>query len=154
MHVRQAVLEDIPAFVELGREMHAESIFNRYNFDATKLAAYLQQLIESDWGIVLTLIAEESIAGGFAGVIVPHWFGHDAWASDIALFVSAAHRDSRAGLLLLNHYVETARQKGADQIVMANSTGYESDRVAKLFGSVGFEKVGYVMSMHVPKGGQ
>ena len=151
MHVRPAVHGDINQFIELGREMHAESIFHVYDFDEAKLRSYIEMLIDQDWGIALALVDGNKTVGGFLGVIVEHWFGKDKWASDVALFVAAEHRSGRAGLQLLHAYVDEAKRSGANQVVMANSTGYEPDRVARLFGKAGLKQVGYVMSMHVPK---
>lgn len=153
MHVRPAALGDIPAFVALGRAMHAEStVFREYDFDEPKLFAYFRQLIESDWGIVITLVKDDKVIGGFAGLIWPHWFGKDKQSSDIALFIHPDHRGGRAAMSLLRAYIAEAKEKGASQIVMANSTGFEQERIAQLFEAVGFTKVGYVLSMHVPKG--
>ncbi len=153
MHVRQAALGDIPAFVALGRQMHTESsVYGMYDFGEQKVYDYFRQLIEEDWGIVISLVKDGEVIGGFAGLIYPQWFGKDKWASDIALFISPAHRGGRAALTLLRAYVAEAKEKGASQIVMANSTGFEQERVAQLFEAVGFSKVGYVLSMHVPKG--
>ncbi|MDO9100504.1 MAG: GNAT family N-acetyltransferase [Caldisericota bacterium] len=152
MHVRQADLGDIPAFVAMGREMHGESIFREYDFDEPKLYEYFRNLIESDWGIVHTLVKDGEVIGGFAGLIWPHFFGNDKQSADIALFITEQHRGSRAAVSLLKAYVEDAKAKGASQILIANSTGFEQERVVQLFESVGFQKVGAVLSMHVPRG--
>lgn len=153
MHVRPAALGDIPTFVALGREMHKESpVYRKYDFDEPKVYDYFRQLIESDWGIVITLVKDDEIIGGIAAIQCPQWFGSDRWASDIALFIHPDHRGGRAALSLLRAYIAEAKAKGASQIVMATSTGFEPERIGQLFEAVGFQKIGAVYSMHVPKG--
>lgn len=152
MHIRQATLDDIPNLVALGRLMHQESVYRTYALDVEKLALLLKHLLDEAAGIVLVAESSGAIVGGFVGMVVEHWFGLTKQAVDLALFMEPSHRGGRTAFRLLNAYVEEAKNRGADQIVMANSTGVDMERVADLFEAVGFEKTGYVLAMHVPKG--
>jgi N-acetylglutamate synthase-like GNAT family acetyltransferase len=142
--IRPATTNDIPAMVALGRLMHEESIYAPYAFDGEKVSNLIAALITTRFGIALVEEQGGVVIGGFIGVIQQHWFGSDTCASDFALFVDPAHRTGMTGLKLIKQYIKTAREKGADQIMLANSTGVEAERVAKLFESLGFKRRGYV----------
>jgi hypothetical protein len=51
------------------------------------------------------------------------------------------------GPRLIKQYIEQARGKGAAEIVFANTTGYEKERVGRLFERLGFNHDGYVFSV-------
>ena len=50
---------------------------------------------------------------------------------------------------LIIAYEKTARELGATQIIISNSTNVNTDRTAGLYARVGFEHVGYVFSKFV-----
>lgn len=142
--IRAATLNDIPVMVDLGRSMHLESIYAPFDYDTAKVADLIAALITTRFGIALVAEDNGQIIGGFIGSIQPHWFGGDTCASDFALFVHPDHRTSITGLKLIKRYIQEAQAKGAKQIMLANSTGVASDRVAQLFESLGFKRRGYV----------
>lgn len=155
MHVRKATLEDLPRFVTLGKVMHAESsVYRNFDFDEFVTYDYFSVLIEHEDSIVLTLEKDGEVIGGFAGVVAKTWFGKDKWSTDLALFIHPEHRGARAAILILKAYINEARERGVAQISVSNSTGFEQEKVADLFASVGFQKVGYVLSMPTPQGEQ
>ncbi len=151
MYVRPTTLGDIPAFVALGHTMHEESLFKEYDFSDAKLSSLIKWCIEDDHGVAITLVRGDEVIGGFIGCLYEHFFGTDLQATDMALFIHPDHRGSTGGFKLIKAYIEDAKARGASQIVIANSTGIDQERVAALIERVGFNKVGYVLSMHVPK---
>lgn len=142
--IRNATLQDIPALVALGWLMHEESIYAPYSYDPNKVTEMIEALVTTRFGIALVAEIDGKVIGGFIGTVVEHWFGHDTVASDLALFIDPEHRAGSTGLKLIKKYIETAREKNASQIMLANSTGYKSDRVAKLFEAMGFKRRGFV----------
>lgn len=145
--IRPATLEDIPTMLALGRVMHQESIYAPYDFDDDKVIEMFTALISTQFGIALVAEQEGVVIGGFIGVVQKHWFGNDTQASDIALFIAPEHRGGRTGLMLIKAYVQAALNKGAKQVLLANSTGVQTDRVAKLFESFGFQRRGFVFEL-------
>jgi N-acetylglutamate synthase-like GNAT family acetyltransferase len=145
--IRPATVADIPVLVDLGQTMHKESIFAPYNYDTEKVSELINSLITTRFGIAL--VAEEAgvIVGGFIGVVCEHYFGRDLQSQDLALFIAPEYRQGTTGLKLIKAYIVAAREKGAKQVMLANSTGYQPERVAKLFESLGFVRRGFVFEM-------
>ena len=126
--------------------MHAESKYRRYNFDPLKLANTISELIEVRKGIALVAVVQGKIVGGLIGYLAEHYFGNDLAAYGLALFIDADHRNGMVGPRLIKQYVASAREKGASEIVFANTTRYEMERVGRLFLRLGFSHDGYVFS--------
>ena len=142
--IRDAAHEDIPSMLAMGREMHAESVFARFSYDEAKVGELIGTLIDLDSGIALVSELAGELQGGFIGAVYPHWFGTDLQATDYALFLGATHRNGRIAARLIKAYIDHATEKGAKQIMLSNSTGYQPDRVAALYESLDFKKRGYV----------
>ena len=119
--------------------MHAESKYRCYNFDPLKLANTISELIEARKGIALVAVVQGKIVGGLIGYLAEHYFGNDLAAYGLALFIDADHRNGMVGPRLIKQYVEHAREKGASEIVFANTTRYEMERVGRLFLRLGFD---------------
>jgi GNAT superfamily N-acetyltransferase len=128
--------------------MHAESKYRCYNFDPLKLANTISELIEARKGIALVAVVQGKIVGGLIGYLAEHYFGNDLAAYGLALFIDSDHRNGMVGPRLIKQYVEHAREKGASEIVFANTTRYEMERVGRLFLRLGFSHDGYVFSMN------
>ena len=128
--------------------MHAESKYRCYNFDPLKLANTISELIEVKKGIALVAVVQGKIVGGLIGYLAEHYFGCDLAAYGLALFIDAEHRNGMVGPRLIKQYVAHARDKGASEIVFSNTTGYEMERVGRLFLRLGFSHDGYVFSLN------
>lgn len=148
MQIRKAEVKDVVEIVNLAYEMHQETQFKQYDFDPVKLAEYIHRLTSEDWGIALVAEHDDEIVGGFIGAVWPHFFGNSKQAVDFGLFVAPEFRGGLTGFRILKHYIKTAKEMGAEEIVIANSTGIDRDGVARLFEKVGFNHVGYVFTMN------
>ncbi|MES2973270.1 MAG: GNAT family N-acetyltransferase [Pseudomonadota bacterium] len=149
MPIRSATLDDIPTMIAIGREMHEESVFSPYSFDIPTLTLLMSRLIKGDHGIALVEEVDGVVVGGFLGVVWPHFFGPDLQASDLALFIRPEYRGGSAGFRLIRAFITEAKARGAAQVVLANSTGIQPERVAGLFERVGLRQVGYVYSLNL-----
>lgn len=125
--------------------MHAESVFSKYAYDFSKVSQRIGILIELERGIAIVATEGEKIIGGFIGAVEPHWFGDDLQAYDLALFILPEKREGLTAVRLIKEYIRQAKEQGASQISIANSTGFEPDRVKRLFEFCMFSHVGYVM---------
>lgn len=133
---------------QLGAQMHAESQFARYNYDIEKVQRMLHYLIDKPDAITIVAVDDkDTVFGGFIGDINYHYFGNDKVASDVAIFVKQDKRGSLAAFKLIKEYVLQAKENGADQIIIANSTGVMPDKVKSLFEAIGFVQYGYVFAM-------
>lgn len=110
MHVRAAILSDIPWLVEQLREMHGITGEALGLFDEEHVRKSLPNLI----GNHVFLVSEEQPGGpcGFiCGMILPHYL----WPSIVTLtelvwWVAQAKRFSRAAVALLEEYIAVGRK--------------------------------------------
>ena len=145
--IRDARHADVLRMIELGQAMHAESKYRCYDFDRLKLANTISDLIVSDRGIAIVAEVDGGIVGALIGYLAEHYFGNNLAAYGLALFIDPEHRNGMVGPRLIKQYVEQAQVNGAAEIVFANTTGYEKERVGRLFERLGFNHDGYVFSM-------
>lgn len=150
--IRFAEDKDLDKLVDMGRQMHGESKYAIYSFDPEKLRNYLSTCIWHDDGILFVYERDGEIIGGFVGWMSEQYFGWDKVAVDLALFVEQDKRGAMAGALLIKRFIEYAKEKGAAQIVISNSTGVDKERVGQLYEKMGMEHVGYVYSLNNKKG--
>lgn len=150
---RLATTKDTSDMAYYGTLMHEESQFAQYNYDQEKVKMFLDHIITTGLGIVILAEDEnKNVIGAMAGMLYPHYFGNELQASDLFLFVIPQYRTGTTGARLMKHFEEEAIKRGASEVVLANSTGVEKDKVAKLFERSGYVHRGYVYTKNV-KGG-
>jgi len=139
--IREATIDDIPRLLELAVIMHLESRYKRFDFSEKKVSTLLEQLISNENGIVL-VAGTGHIVGGILAIVAEHFFGHDKSSGDFALFVDPEHRNFRTVAQLIKAYINKARELGAVDIGVGNTSGYKIDEVGRLYETMGFTKVG------------
>ncbi len=145
MALRLATLEDLPALVVLGREMHATSSYAPMDFDPERLKETITELMNKSQFVVVVEDTNGQVVGGMLGTVTQSWFGQDMVANDLALFVSQDARGGMAAVRLLKAFVQWAKLAGAKQIRPGVTTGHA--RAEQLFDKLGFTRCGasYVM---------
>lgn len=150
MNIRNGTIEDIEQIIDLGKVMYEESLhYGKLNFDEDKVRQLLEWAIEAYEGILIVADDNGKIAGGFLGCIGPLWFSTDPVAHDMAIFLHPDYRHGGLGVKILKEAIVIAKQKGVFAFLVSNATGYESERVEKLFEFVGMKRLGGVYSMFV-----
>lgn len=147
--IRRAKKEDILEMIELGAQMHAESLYQEYAFDKARVHQTLSILTDSDIGVSIVAEKDGVIVGGMIGMVTQHYFGPDKVASDYALFISPTERVGRLAIKIIRAWVEAAKEAGANHVTVSNSTGVNIEGVKDLYTFVGFEHVGYVFDMRL-----
>lgn len=142
--IRNATLEDLTDIAVTGWEMHQESRFSKFPYDVEKVIELASRLIESERGICLLYEKDGVLIGGFMGEVVEHYFGRSLAAYDYALFILPQFRGGTAAMRLIKEFVKQAVEKGAQEVVIANSTGVDSEMVEKLYKKLKFTRVGGV----------
>jgi GNAT superfamily N-acetyltransferase len=142
--IRPAEYTDVPALVELGRIMHAESpVFSKLDFDAVKLYTTIGNVIEHGFACVYE--SNGHIRGVILAMICPHWFSRDLFSCDLALFIEPQHRGGIAAVRLLNAYAHWAMDSGAKLIQFGIMTGVGVETTAQLCERLGWKRAGVVM---------
>lgn len=148
-NVREATAADIPALVELGRAMHAESPALRHApYDEGKVSFALSQALASAV-IYLHEDAEAKLDGAFVGIVVERWFSRAKVAGDLALFVSPDRRGGLIAYRLLNAYVEWCQKNGfaPRDVQLGITTGVLLESTARLYEGLGFERIGNIFQL-------
>ena len=143
--IRQATKADIDPMIELAREMWTESRYKeKGNLDTEKLTELANILIDHKSGIIFVYEVAENIVGMFLGLVEEQFFNRTLKAVDLALYVCPEHRSATIGAKLIQQYVQQAKELGAIDIVIANSTDINQRQVCQLYEAVGFKQVGGV----------
>jgi GNAT superfamily N-acetyltransferase len=141
---RLATLEDLPFISSMCVDMHLESRYSKYVLDLEKVEAKVAALIESPIGIVLVT------ANGFLmGGVTDFWFGPAKYAFEWLLYVKPEARGSSEAPALVKAYAVRAKELGAVDVHIENTTGVEVEKVERLFTKLGFARVGgnFVMEL-------
>lgn len=140
--IRRATLSDIPDLLALGRKMHAESWYSYLDYDVEKIASVLELLLKD--GFLCVHEMEGVIVGGMAGCLSQFWFCRELMAHDLALFVEPGRRGGIAAARLVQAFIVWARDRGAQEVSLAVSTGVMIRETGELFEAMGLRHVGGV----------
>jgi GNAT superfamily N-acetyltransferase len=134
--------------VTLGREMAMESRFARLGYDDERAAAHALRMLTDPAYIGYGVFEGGDLVGFISGTCGRHLPFSDAIvAHQQLLFISPSHRAPFLAARLIQAFIADARARGARDITFSNGTGYEPERVGKLFEICGLSRVGglYVM---------
>lgn len=145
MKILRPVVGNLDRLVELGRMMHAESVYASLPYEPEYVRRYIASAITDLTYCPLIAEADGEIVGFFCGQISQTFFGPALIASDHVLFVLQAHRGTRAALGLLAEFQAWAKKNGAVQIFMGITTGVDEWRTAQFYDRCGFQITGRVM---------
>ena len=140
--IREATYDDLPALIELGRAMHAESPnWSPWRFDAERLRVTLAGLVDAPHGCLLVAESADGLTGGMVAVAARHWCCDVLQATDLALFVDPEHRGGTTAARLVRAYLAWCASRGA--VPMAGvSTGVNAERTQALFQALGARPLG------------
>lgn len=145
MKIDNAAKEDVMAMVELGAHMLGESDHYRdFSIDGNKIFNLLNMLIDDENGIVIVARDDAGeVVGGFVGGVAEMWFSSESKAMyDYALFIRPDKRAGRLAIRLIAEAFKQAKEKGAVEALLTNSTGVQPERVEKLYQYMEMTRVG------------
>lgn len=143
MEIRSLEWADIPAVVDLAREMHGESAFSDFDFDDSKMAAQLTMpLTHPDSQFCQVAVKDGEVVGALFGYITEFVFGPQIIACDYGWYVIPKARGTSAGVRLLKDFQKWAKDHGAVEVCMGVSTNVQKDKTGKLFKKLGYKHVG------------
>lgn len=130
--------------IELAEKMHKESNFRDLDFSKAKLDLLTKQFL-ADEDHFMAIVAEDEnkcILGMLVGFITEYYFGNDAYASDLALYVDKSRRGAMASVRMFKEFEKWAIRKNAKEVRPGTSTGIEIKRTRKLYTHLGYEITG------------
>lgn len=150
MQVRAANLSDLDTLVDFGKRLTKESpIFSKQGFDEQSASDLFEYLIKKHNSIFLALDEYQNPVGAVIGVIETDWRTGHKLAFEQGVYVLPEYRKSNIAKLLVNTLIGWAQLKNADRIQIGTMTGIHADKTVKLYESLGFNLVGYVLEMEV-----
>ncbi len=136
--IRTASMCDVEALVKMGERFHAESpSYRARSFCAKKVRKQLVDLIVGS-GVVFLVEVESRIVGAMAGWLEVDWFGHDAQACELCVFVEQDMRGQRVASLLMTAFEEWARMMGATTVLVGVSAGICPDKAVAMYEALGY----------------
>lgn len=144
MTVRHATALDIPRLIELGRQMHAEApAYKRLGFDDAKVTAMLERAMK-DGILLVAATPEETIVGGFMGMLGEYWFSRDKCFIDLAVFVEPGRRGGITAARLVKGAKAWCQEQGVQpaDVQFGVSTGVHPEATGQFYEALGFQLSG------------
>jgi N-acetylglutamate synthase-like GNAT family acetyltransferase len=145
MKIRFATHEDIPVYVELGKQVHSTTRFKQYGYNEERMAQQLKAMVDDTKGTHCFFIAENDKGeplGWLLGCIESHLFSEHAIASVISYGVVPNKRMGGVGLRLLTAFRKWAENRKAVEINAGVNSGVDLDKMDKFLRKLGFELTG------------
>lgn len=150
MLIRNATSSDIPALVDFGYLIHAESKFSTLDFDPEKVRRTLEGIVESMNTTHCCFVAmsdDEQLIGVFIGCIEEYFFSRSLMAHSILIFVHPKWRGSPAALKFIHAFRKWAENRGALEICIGVASGVTIGRTDRFLRRLGFSVTGGNYSM-------
>ena len=158
MKIRFGTLQDVPAFVEAGRAVHASTDLKRFEYNTERVAETLRGIIQRPEGSHCFIVAvgdDGSATGWIIGCIERHFFSDHLVASIINYGVLPEKRMSGAGLKLLMAFRKWGENRGAIELNAGVSSGIDLKKMDRFMLKLGFHLTGgnYSLMLTNPQAG-
>lgn len=149
MKIRFAALEDIPALLDMGEAMVAESRFSAYGLNRDKSALMLTNMIghPPQSTILLAERSNDEVVGMLAGYVVDFFFCDALVAQDRFFYVKPDARGSSAAIKLLLAFRRWAETRKVHELNINMSVAIEMQRFNKMMAKLGFRCSGSNFSL-------
>ena len=159
MKIRFATLEDVPAFVEMGKRFHENTRFRIYDYNPSRVADQLRAVIhvgQNEKGTHCFLVAEDSQGqsiGGIIGCVEKHFFSDQLVATVIHYDVLPERRMGGAGFRLLAAFRKWAENRGAVELSAGVNSGVALEKMDRFLQRLGFRQTGgnYSLALSLPQ---
>jgi GNAT superfamily N-acetyltransferase len=140
--IRRATLDDLPALMRLGADMHAESPrFSRWRLNEGKLARLFERMLGDQDAFLWVAEHEGRVAGLLAAMIFDHWCVDQRMAMDFGLFMEPARRGGLHAARLVKEYKAWAAEAGA-HCEMGATTGVAPEATDRFLRCMGLRPCG------------
>lgn len=146
--IRAATPADLPAILSMGEAMLAEAPhFAAVPFSRARLSESLAALIAAPDALVAVAEVDGVAAGVMIAYAAQHWASEVVEASELALFVHAAHRRSGIASALIERFKEFAAEHGAALVRAGASAGTCDEAVVRGYERAGFHRCGTCLQL-------
>lgn len=133
----------VSQIVELGREMAMESRFARLGYDLPKANDHALRMLTDPSFIGFGAFEGAALVGFVSGVCGEYLpFSRAVVSHQQLLYITPAHRGPWLAAKLIQAFLGEASARRSLDDTFSNGTGYEPERVGKLFEICGLSRVG------------
>lgn len=158
-HVRFAQLADIPALVELGRQIHVQSRYGWMVYSASQTWKYLERVIPAKQNCVIVAVegatqgaqTPSAVLGVLIATARQYPFSTDFCAHVDYLYVLPTKRGTPVAMKMVTAFRRWANNREVAEITITNQFGLGQAQSAKLFNKLGMPPVGGQHSMWVQR---
>ena len=140
--LKQADQADIPHFISLGQQMHAEGAFHFLPFDDAMAAQTARRYIEDDRSCAYLVMEEGRPIAMHLASLTTYFFSPATLAAGLVTYVVPEKRGGRAAILMMRAFIAWSKQHGAQEAYIGVSVGISSERADRFFKHLGFRHVG------------
>lgn len=143
--IRFAIAEDIPALVELGKEIHAGTRLSALPYDEEKLASQFRAILEppnESYCIFAAVVPGEGFVGALMGAVSEYPFSGARMSSNYVYFVRSRYRGSSLAVRLLFAFRQWARNRDTMLFCISQNAGVDTGRFDKYMHHLGFARTG------------
>ena len=144
--VHEATKADIPYMVAAGQRLFYEARSLKFEFDPEKARKIGNDLIGTEYCVAFKMLNDNNEPIGFImGIVYPALWGEHKQVVDVAVFIEKPYRNSGAGLMLIQAYVDECKRRGIEDIVIGISACINNESAKHVMEKIGFQSVGYLM---------
>ena len=119
-------------------------------FSYAKLEKHkILQLYKNQNVTVILAIDNDKIVGFIAAMLHEYFFSNRKRVSDLGFYVLPEHRGSRAAIKLVKSLETWAKQTGADDLHLGQTTAVEIDKTRQFYERLGYKTVGFNTIKHL-----
>lgn len=101
------------------------------------------QLYKNPNAVGFIAIEDNKIIGFISGLFSEYFFSNRKQVSDLGFFVLPEFRGSRAALKLVKSLENWAKEMGADDLHLGQTTAVEMDKTRQFYERLGYKTVGF-----------
>jgi GNAT superfamily N-acetyltransferase len=143
--VEKLTLHRLEEFFELVIKMIAEAEFSYAKLEKQKIL----NLFKSNNTVFFIVIKNNKILGFIFAIAHEYFFSNRKRVSDLGLYVLPEYRGSRAALMLIKALETWAKEIGADDLCLGQTTAVNMDKTRQFYERLGYKTVGFNTVKHL-----
>lgn len=151
MKIRRYTKADIPVLVERTKQGLQNFHYAKVSYDAGKVSDLLNGNLRNPTFFCHVIVNDDDEPiGGLVAHICEYMTSREVYAQDLILFVPTGGGHKFTDVLqLLYRYVKWAKDWGARQVRLDQSTGHKMEKFAALAKRAGFHQIGTKWNMEI-----
>ena len=145
MIVEELSLSRLEEFLEIVAKMVAEAEFSYAKLEKHKIL----QLYKNQNVMIILAIDNDKIVGFIAAILHEYFFSNRKRVSDLGFYVLPEYRGSRAAIKLVKSLETWAKQTGADDLHLGQTTAVDIDKTRQFYERLGYKTVGFNTIKHL-----